>query len=144
MTFEMQQAVVIPTDTLLAAKLKEMEHKIIPYTDRKTGEEKTFGKINWVFEIVEQGDLNGKTVRAETSDKLDNHPNNRFRAFAEALLQREIEVGVALSESDLIGLPALITTRYEADRTDADKKWQRVDQVYPLDPASAGAFTPPF
>jgi hypothetical protein len=144
MTFEMQAAVIIPTDTLLGARLKELEHKIIPYTDRKTGEEKTFGKLNWVFEIAEQGELSGKTVRAETSDRLDNHPNNRFRAFAEALLQREIELGVALSESDLIGLPCLITTHYEDDRSDKTKQWQRVNQVYPVDPASAGLFEPPF
>lgn len=144
MAFEVQHQVDLPTDTLLRAQLKELEHKIIPYTDKKTGEQKQFGKLNWVFEITEQGEYFGRSVRAETSDYLSDSPYNAFNNYAKALLQRELVQGQVLNESDLVGLSALITVKYEADRNDSSKKWARVADVYELDPASAVSAEPPF
>lgn len=146
MAFEVQHQVDLPIETLLMARLKELEHKVIPYTDKKTGEQKTFGKLNWLFEVTEQGDFFGKTVRAETSDYFSDSEYNVPNQYATALLQRRLDPGQVLSEGDLIGLSGLITVKYEADRNDASKKWPRVDQVIPLDPASAAAASmdPPF
>jgi hypothetical protein len=144
MAFEVQHQVDLPTDTLLQAQLKDLEHKKIPYTDKKTGEQKEFGKLNWVFEITEQGDYHGKLVRAETSDYLSDSPYNQFNNFAKALLRRELTTGQVLSEGDLIGLSALITVKYEEDRRDSSKKWARVADVFELDPVSAAANEPPF
>lgn len=144
MPFEVQHQIDLPTDTLLRAQLKELEAKTIPYTDKKTGEQKDFTKLNWVFEVTEQGEYVGKQVRAETSAFLSDSPYNQFNAFAKALLQRELAPGQILSEGDLIGLSALITVKYEEDRRDSGKKWPRVADVYELDPASMAAAEPPF
>jgi hypothetical protein len=123
----------IPTNTLLRAKLISLEVATVPYKDRKTGEDKSFQKLNWVFEITQQGDYHGMTVRAETSAYLSDHPENKFRLWAEALMQRPLDLGNVLSETDLIGLSALITVKYEADRKDAEKKWRRVEDVIALE-----------
>lgn len=129
MPFQVEHQVDLPTETLLKATLKELDTRDVPYTDKKTGEQKQFTKLNWIFEITQSGDFLGKTVRAETSAFLSDSPYNQFKSWAEALLQRELTTGQVLSESDLIGLPALITVKYETDRRDSSKKWPRVDEV---------------
>lgn len=144
MAFEVQHQVELPTNTFLRAKLKELESKTVPYTDKKTGEQKEFTKLNWIFEITQDGEYFGKTVRAETSAYLSDSPYNTFRLWAEALLQRPLDLGQVLNETDLIGLSALITIRFEEDRRDSTKKYPRVEDVIPLDPASAAYDEPPF
>ena len=141
--FEVQHQVTLPTGTFLLAQLKELEVRNIPYNDKKTGERKSFDKLNWVFEIKEQGEFNGKEVRAETSAFLSDDPYNQFRNYAEALLQRPLDLGQVLHEGDLVGLSALITVKFEEDRRDSSKVWPRVDAVIPLDPATASS-QPPF
>ena len=143
MPFEVQHQVDLPEETLLRAQLKDLEHRKIPYTDKKTGEQKEFGKLNWIFEITEQGDFVGKQVRAETPDYLSDSQHNKFGQYARALLRRDLAPGQVLAESDLIGLSGLIDITYEADRRDPSKKWARVGNVYELDPASA-MDEPPF
>jgi hypothetical protein len=140
MAFEVQHQVELPTNTFLRAKLKELEVKEIPKRDGSG----TFNKLNWVFEITQDGEYFGKTVRAETSAYLSDSPYNTFRTWAESLLQRPLDLGQVLNETDLIGLSALITVKYEEDRRDANKKWARVEDVIPLDPASAQYGQPPF
>jgi hypothetical protein len=137
MPFEVQHQVDLPIETLFRAKLVELEHRKIPYVDKKTKENKEFGKLNWVFEITEQGDFLGRQVRAETNDYLSDSQHNRFGQFARALLRRDLSAGQMLSEGDLIGLSGLIDVRYEKDRNDPDKQWPRVGNVYELDPASS-------
>jgi hypothetical protein len=143
MPFEVQHQVDLPTNTLLRAVLKTLEVRDIPFTDRKTGEQKNFQKLNWLFEITQQGDYFGKTVRAETSAYLSDSPYNQFRNWAEALLQRPLDLGQVLNEADLMGLPALITVKYEEDRKDSSKKWARVDDVNAIGSDSFGD-APPF
>lgn len=144
MPFEVEHQIDIPIGTLLRAQLKSLEVRTVPYTDRKTGEQTSFDKLNWVFEITQQGDYFGKTVRAETSAYLSDSPENRFRNWSEALLGRPLGQGMILNESDLIGLSALITVKYENDRNDASKKWRRVDDVISLAGDFAGNDEPPF
>lgn len=146
MPFTVEHSVDIPTDTLLRAKLTALDVATVPYTDKNTGEAKTFQKLNWKFEITQDGDYFGKTVNAETSAYLSDHPENQFRNWAEALLQRPLDLGNVLNESDLLGLSALITVHYVPDRKDPSKKWRRVDQVIALQPSlGGGGFTePPF
>lgn len=140
MAFEVQHQVELPTNTLLRAKLKELEVREIPKRDGSG----TFEKLNWVFEITQDDDYFGKTVRAETSAYLSDSPYNTFRLWAEALLQRPLDLGQVLNETDLIGLPALITVRYEDDRRDSTKKWARVEDVIAVDPTAAAYDEPPF
>lgn len=142
MAFEVQHQVDLPTGKLLKAKLQNLEVRTIPYTDRKTGEQTSFDKLNWLFEITEQGDFFGKTVRAETSAYLSDSPHNVFNNWATQLLGRPLAQGQVLSESDLIGLPAMITVKYEEDRKDSTKKWARVEDVLGMD--GFGSDEPPF
>ena len=129
MAFQVQHQVEIPTNTLLRAKLKDLTVREIPKRDGSG----SFEKLNWVFEITQDGDCFGKDVRAETSAYLSDSPHNQFRLWAEALLQRPLDLGQVLNESDLIGLQALITVKYEADRNDSSKKWRRVEDVIALE-----------
>lgn len=142
MPFEVQHSVEIPENTLLRAKLKTLEVANIPYKDKKTGEPKTFQKLNWTFEITQDGDYFGKDVKGETSAFLSDHPENKFRNWAEALLQRKLDLGQILNEQDLEGLSALITVGYQADRSDPEKKYRRVEDVIPI--AGGGYEEPPF
>ena len=137
MAFEVQHQVELPTGELLQARLKDLEVKEIPKRDGSG----TFQKLKWVFEITQAGDYYGKTVFQETSAYLSDSPYNTFRLWAEALLQRPLDLGQVLNESDLIGLPALITVKYEEDYKDSTKKWARVEDVIA---ASPGALQPPF
>jgi hypothetical protein len=142
MPFEVQRQIDLPVNYPLQARLIELEQATIDYTDKKTGEAKQFTKLNWIFEVTEQGDYNAKKVRAETSAYLSDSPYNQFNNFAKALLGRELAVGQILGEGDLVGLPCLITVKYEEDRKDPSKKFARVADVFQLDPASADQ--PPF
>jgi hypothetical protein len=142
MPYEVQHQAKIPEGTLLKATLVGLESKHFPA--RNPGEE-GFTKLNWEWEITEEGDYKGMKVKGECSAFLSDHPENRFRNWAEALLQRPLDLGQVLDESDLVGLPALITVWYQPDRKDPSKTWRRVQDVLSLD---AGGFNssdaPPF
>lgn len=131
MPFEVEKSTQLPAGVLLKARLESFEVKEIPFTDRKTGEAKSFNKIEWIFKIID-GEFQGKEVRGETSAYLTDHPENRFRNWAEALLNRSLDLGFVLDETDLQGGTALITVKYVEDRKDSDKKWPRVDDVIAL------------
>jgi hypothetical protein len=136
MPFEVQHQVEIPANTFMRAKLNKLDVASIQYVDKKTGEQKSFDKLNWIFEITEQGEFTGKDVRAETSAYLSDHPENKFRQWSEALLQRPLDLGQVLNEADLEGLSGLIMVSYVEDRKDPSKKWPRVTDVIPLDPST--------
>lgn len=138
MSFTVEHQVEIPTDTILRARLTELEVREIP--KREGG---TFQRLKWHFEITQQGDFFGKKISGETSAFLSDSPENVFRTWAEALLGRPLDLGASLFPSDLEGLQALITVRKEPDRKDSSKFWRRVDTVMALD----GGFAddqPPF
>lgn len=143
MPFEVQHQVDLPEGELLKAQLTALEPKTIPYKDKKTGEDKEFTKLNWVFTVTEQGDFTGKDVRAETNAYLSDSPYNQFGNFARALLRGDLPAGTVLAEEDLIGLSAFIEVGYIEDRQDSSKKWPRVKECFPLDPASLND-EPPF
>lgn len=142
MPFQVEHQVEIPANTFMRAKLNTLDVATVPYVDKKTGEQKSFTKLNWIFEITEQGEFTGKDVRAETNAYLSDHPENAFRLWAEALLQRPLDLGQVLNESDLEGLSGLIMIQYVPDRKDPSKKWPRVTDVIPLDPSSASSEAP--
>jgi hypothetical protein len=124
MAFTVEHQVEIPENTLLRATLKDLEVRDIPKRDGGS-----FQRLKWVFEITQAGDYFGKTVTADTSAYLSDSPENQFRNWAEALLGRPLDLGTVLNESDLIGLPALITIGKEQDRKDPNKTWRRVQDV---------------
>lgn len=138
MPFEVQKSTQIPEGQILKARLEDFDVKTIPFNDKKTGEAKEFSKIEWDFLVID-GEFQGTHVRGETSAYLTDHPDNKFRNWAEALLNRSLSLSDVIDETDLVGASALITVKYVADRKDDEKKWRRVDDVIPLD-----ADEPPF
>lgn len=134
-----EEYVEVPENEFIRAELMELETKTINYTDKKTGKPDSFDKLMWKFEFLDPP-YAGLPVRGETRAELSDHPNNQFRQWAEALIGREITPGMVLSESDLIGLRALVMIRYEDDYKDPEKKWRRVADVLPIE----GGDGPPF
>jgi hypothetical protein len=131
-----QPDTTIPEDTIVNARVDSVKVEKVEYVDKDTKEEKSFEKVTWYFEITEagpDGQWQGRRIQGRTGAKLTNHPNNRFRNWAEALLKRDISVGFQLSTEDLTGLPCKITVRHEPDRRDPKTKWERVDEVLPGD-----------
>lgn len=142
--FTINHQVDLPDGGLLRARLVELEKREIPRRQPKPGEEATFIRLNWHFEVTEQGDYFGKKVKIETGDYFSDSPYNVPGNIARALLSGQpLNPGTVVSEDDFTGLEALVEIGYEADRNDKAKKWARVAQVFPLDPASAGS-EPPF
>lgn len=141
MPFEVQHQVEIPAGTLMRAVLVGLESV---YIESKTPGKDGWTKLKWKWEIVEEGEYKGKEVTGECSAFLSDAPENRFRNWAEALLQRPLDLGQVLDEQDLVGLPALITIRYEPDRRDPSKKWRRVDDVISVSVAGFDNGEPPF
>jgi hypothetical protein len=139
MAFTVEHQVVIPTNTLLRAKLTDLTVREVPKRDGGS-----FQRLNWTWEITQDGEYFGAEVRADTSAFLSDAPDNQFRNWAEALLQRPLDLGVALNENDLVGLQALITVMYEPDRKDPKKTWRRVEDVMALEGASRAYQDPPF
>lgn len=129
----------IPEEKIVRGRLADLktEH-VVPNDPSK----EPFTKLVWWFEVTEDGLYFGRKIKGQTSAKLSNHPNNRFRQYAEALLRQELGVNTAISRSDLLGLPCEFTVRHEKDRKDPNKIWERVDEVLPL--YSAQSDTPPF
>jgi hypothetical protein len=141
MPYEVQHQVEIPAGTLLRATLKDLESKHFP---PRNPQEQGFTKLNWTWEITEEGEYKGNKIKGECSAFLSDHPDNKFRNWAEALLQRPLDLGQVLDESDLVGLSALITVKYEPDRKDPSKKWRRVDDVISLNVSGFDQGAPPF
>lgn len=131
----------IPEDTLLKAELVETKDKTIEWADRATGEKKSAVLVEWWFRVtdrdVNQGLYEGRRVKGETDSKITNHPNNRFRNWAEALLQRELPVGAGVdTDEDLVGLPCIISVRhrpYTHKTTGEERIAEEIDEVMPLD-----------
>lgn len=141
---EDQPDVTIPEDTIVRARLEELKVETFSWNDKRTGERKEAEKLIWWFEITEDGPQGlwmSRRIKGETGAKLTNHPNNRFRAWSESLLGRDIPVGFQLSTEDLVGTACKITVRHEPDRKDPKQKWERIDEVLP-----GGGFddNPPF
>ena len=104
------------------------------WTDRKVSppEQKESSTLQWWWEVQSTDEYNGRKVKGECNPQLTDNPNNRFRKWAEALLQREIPAGMGLDSDDLVGLTADITIRHRPDKKDPDKKWEEVDEVIPV------------
>lgn len=137
--FTVQHQVVLPEGALLRAKLKELEVRSIPKRDGSG----SFNKLKWKFEITQAGEYLGLNATAETSAYLTDEPDNVFRQWAEALLNRPLDLGVTLYPQDLEGLPCLVEIGKEQDRKDSTKFWRRVVTVIPTGEA-AQSEEPPF
>jgi hypothetical protein len=150
-TTEDEPDLTIPDETIARAQLEQIKLRQFEWNDRKTGEKKEGSTLEWWWKITATNageEFIGRTVRGECNPKLSNRGDNRFRIWAEALLNREIPVGMTIDTDDLVGLSAEIVIGVQDDRKDPLKKWNRVTDVIPLlDGTAGGAFQgsePPF
>jgi hypothetical protein len=143
---EHEEDLTLPEETFFRMRVTDIQTEDVPYTDKKTGEAKSFRKMTWWFEVTEQGKYVGRSLKGELTGpnaKLSSHPNNKFRQWAEAILDRDIPVGFQLSRDDLIGLQCKVSVRHEKGWKDPSQVFEVVDEVVP-----AGGFAfdeqPPF
>jgi len=143
-TTEDQPDLTLPEDTFFKAQLIEIKPKEIEWNDRKSGEHKQKTLLEWWWEVKSDDQYNGRKIKGECEARLTNHPNNRFHNWSEALLQREIPAGMGIDTDDLVGLMAEITVRWEPDKKDPSKKYERLDEVTPVTAGFAMSDEPPF
>lgn len=137
----------LPEDKIFRARLTEIKSHNFTWTDYKDKDnpgqpvQKEGSTLQWWWEVVSTDEYNGRKVKGECEPQISTHPRNRFRMWAEALLQREFGPGVNIDIDDLVGLTADITVRHKPDRKDPSKKWEEVDEVIPV---TSYDDTPPF
>lgn len=128
----------IPEETIVRGKLMEIKEDHRSGTSTRTGKPYDFKKLIWWFEVQSddylKDDGTKRRIKGETSNSFE--VGSLFHQWAETLLGRDIPIGLGVDLEDLIGLPADITIRHEADRKDPAKKWERVDMVMPADASS--------
>lgn len=132
----------LPADTPLPAVLNAVTEKSFPY--KKDGQDKTFTKWEWEFEITE-GEYSGLRAWGSTEDRLTNHPENKVRQWGETLRGKPFDLGEGFSTDDVLGLPCVITvdnTIYEKKGTNEKSYLCPVADVFPAD--SVQDEEPPF
>lgn len=135
----------LPDESFHRARLEEIKLRTFTWTDRRSGEEKEGQTLEWWWQITATKygpQYLGRKVKGECNPKLSNRGDNRFRVWAEALLQREIPVGMSIDTDDLVGLEAEILVMLRDDRKDPNKKWEYVSNVLHLD--AMDEVEPPF
>jgi len=144
-TAEEEKDLTLPADSIHRARLQDIKERPFEFTDKASGEKKTASNLEWWWEITRPGagldeDYIGRRVKGECRPKLTNRPGNKFREWSEAVLDREIPVGMVVDLDDLIGLEAEIVIGHRVDKKDPTKVWEEVIGVLP----AGDAVAPPF
>ena len=142
---EEEKDLTLPADSIHRARLNEIKERSFEFNDRQTGEKKTSTNLEWWWEITRPGSglddgYIGRRVKGECRPKLTNRPGNKLREWSEAILDREIPVGMQVDTDDLIGLEAEIVIGHRVDKKDPTRVWEEVVGVLPAGPDQA----PPF
>jgi hypothetical protein len=145
-TMEDQPDTTIPEDTIVRARLEEIKQHDFEWTDNKKNppEKRQSSVLQWWWEVTSPDEYKGRKIKGECPTKLGRNETNRFTQWAEALLGREIPIGMVIDSDDLVGLSADITVRHDVDRKDPNKKWARVDEVIGLASPEPYSSEPPF
>ncbi len=144
-TNEDEPDLTIAEDTICRAILEDVKVRTFTWNDRKTGEEKEGTSLDWWWKVTQcplGPEFIGRKIKGECSTKMTNRDGNKLRAWSEALLHREIPVGMAIDTDDLIGLEADIVVGHRPDRKEPGRIWEFVSDVAPTD-ATYGE-EPPF
>lgn len=144
-TNEDEPDLTLPEDSIHRARLDEVELRTFKFTDRKTGEEQEGQTLEWWWTITATSlgdEFVGRKVKGECAPKMTNRDGNKMRSWAEALLDRQIPVGMSIDTEDLVGLEAEIVIGWRPDKKDPKRHWEYVSDVAPTD----GSFQnePPF
>lgn len=144
-TTENEPDLTLPDESFHRARLQEIKLRTFTFTDRNSKEEKEGKTLEWWWEITSTkygAEYVGRKVKGECNPKLSNRGDNRFRIWSEALLQREIPVGMSIDTDDLVGLEGEILVGLRPDRRDPNKMWEYVSNVLPVD--GSNQIEPPF
>jgi hypothetical protein len=136
-----------PDDSVARARLEEIKLHSFSWTNPDTRQVQEITKLEWWWRVLHTSageQFVGRKVKGTCNAKLSNRPDNQFRVWAEALLNREIPVGMNVDTDDLVGLTAEILIGSEPDKKNPLKRWNKVIDVVPvMDGGFAGA-EPPF
>lgn len=121
----------IPEDTIVRGKLVQLEDKNISWKDKQTGEDREATITEWWWQIQSPEDYENRKVKGSCTAKVTNHPSNRWRLWAEALLGRELDANMTLDDDDLVGLVADLTVFHRASK-DGERVFEEVDEVIPV------------
>lgn len=144
-TAEQEEDLTLPDDSMHRARLEEVKLKTFTWNDN--GADKEGQSLEWWWEITAT-DLGpkfvGRKVKGECKPVITNREGNRFREWSEALLRRDIPVGMSIDTDDLVGLEATIVIGHRQDKKDPAKSWEFVSMVAPLDESEGSSLEPPF
>lgn len=146
---EEEKDLTLAEDSIHRARLIEIKEREFSFTDRNTQQMKVGTNLEWWWEVTVPGaghddpEYIGRRVKGECRPKLTNRPGNRFREWSEAVLNRDIPVGMVIDTDDLTGLEAEIVIGHRRDKKDPSKVWEEVVGVIPLSGDSYST-TPPF
>lgn len=146
--YEVQEYVdlTIPKDTIIRARLEEIKEKEISWTDKVTGEAKSKVLLEWWWQVT-GGEYHSRKVKGTCDALLSQHPRNKFRLWAEALLQRPLPVGAGVDPDELTGMSADITVWHRPDKNDPSKTYEEIDEVMSAAEGGSGSSwndDPPF
>ena len=108
-TTEEERDLTLPADSIHRARLLEIKERTFEFLDRSTGKTKEGTTLEWWWEVTKpmaglDDEYIGRRVKGECRPKITNRPGNRFREWSEAILNREIPVGMTIDLDDLVGL----------------------------------------
>lgn len=141
-----QEQYKLPKETLLPARLKSVKEEEIPYRDKKTGEERTFTKWIWEYEIID-GEYAGLRAWGDTQDSVTDRLDNKPRQWIESLLGGiSLELGQGVDTDDYLGLECMIEVEHrEHTKANGEKSYLTpVLNVYPADSIQDQDQEPPF
>lgn len=136
---EEQPDLSLSEEKIYRAVLQSIEPREIRWTPKdgkNAGIEQSKLLLEWWWEVQDEETRNPadgayRRVKGTCEARLTNHPDNRFRNWAEAILQREVPVGMNLDTDDLTGMRADITIKKVPDRRDPAKLWEEVAEIMP-------------
>lgn len=119
MTAEESSFEMIPEGEIVAAKVVGIEGKSFDWGER----------LNWKFEVTEEGTWEGYKINGSTSLKFTIDPPSKFYEWSVELLGRTFEIGESVETDDLIGLPCRIEIEWQEDKDDEKKHWMRAYSI---------------
>lgn len=119
----------------LNARLLSVELTTKPFNDDKTGE--PVKKFTFKFR-VDSAEYPDKLIWGECGTRITNHPDNKFRTWAEAILGQRIPASYRGNTDDLLDRDCRIVVGKETkERNGVEKTRNFVREVHPTKEAAA-------
>lgn len=132
----------IPDNTFLEARLLSIQTVKKPYKNKETGED--VHRVEWSFEVTEEGPYKGRKVKGETSTNFVKHPDCRMFMWVQSLFGRELPDSFEFDTETLVGTECRVHMECKQGAEKRDKPGEfwinnRVKDVLTLAKASAGS-----